>query len=150
MKKREIDKTDKEYQQMVKEASPNSPIFKNCIKAFISGGIICCIGQFLMNVFSSYGIVAESRNMLVSVILVGLASLLTGLGWYSKIGKFAGAGSVVPITGFSNSVTAPAIEYKKEGFVLGLGAKIFTVAGPVILYGTLASILVGIIYYFVR
>lgn len=135
---------------MVKKASPNSPIFKNCLKAFISGGIICCIGQFLSNVFCAYGVVSESRNMLVSVILIGVASLLTGLGFYSKIGKFCGAGSIVPITGFSNSVTAPAIEFKKEGFILGLGAKIFTVAGPVILYGTLSSILVGIIYYFVR
>lgn len=142
-------KNNEEYQKLVKEASPDSPIFKNCLKAFFSGGLICCIGQFLMNIFSTYGLVADSRNMLVSVILIGLASLLTGLGWYSKLGKFCGAGSVVPITGFSNSVTAPAIEYKKEGFVLGLGAKIFTVAGPVILYGTLASIVVGIIYYFV-
>lgn len=135
---------------MVKAASPKSPLFKNCLRAFVSGGIICCIGQFLMNVFSTFGVVTESRNMLVSVILIGAASLLTGLGFYSKIGKFCGAGSIVPITGFSNSVTAPAVEFKKEGFVLGLGAKIFTVAGPVILYGTLSSILVGVIYYFVR
>lgn len=149
MNNKENKNNNKEYQNLVKEASPDSPIFKNCLKAFFSGGLICCIGQFLMNIFSTYGLVADSRNMLVSVILIGLASLLTGLGWYSKIGKFCGAGSVVPITGFSNSVTAPAIEYKKEGFVLGLGAKIFTVAGPVILYGTLASIVVGIIYYFV-
>ena len=149
MNNKENKNNNKEYQKLVKEASPDSPIFKNCLKAFFSGGLICCIGQFLMNIFSTYGLVADSRNMLVSVILIGLASLLTGLGWYSKIGKFCGAGSVVPITGFSNSVTAPAIEYKKEGFVLGLGAKIFTVAGPVILYGTLASIVVGIIYYFV-
>ncbi len=150
MAKREIVKSDKDYDKLVKEASPNSPIVKNCIKAFIGGGIICCIGQFLMNVLSSYGLVTEERNMAVSVILIGIASLLTGLGWYSKIGRFAGAGSVVPITGFSNSVTAPAIEFKKEGFVMGLGAKIFTVAGPVILYGTLTSIFVGIVYYFVR
>lgn len=150
MGKREILKSDKEYDRLVKEASPNSPLFKNCLRVFVSGGFICCIGQLLMNIFSSYGIVAESRNMLVSVILIGLASFLTGLGWYSKIGKFCGAGSIVPITGFSNSVTAPAIEFKKEGFILGLGAKIFTVAGPVILYGTLTSIVVGVIYYFVR
>lgn len=150
MGKRDILKSKEEYAKMVKKASPNSPIFKNCLKAFISGGIICCIGQFLSNVFCAYGVVSESRNMLVSVILIGVASLLTGLGFYSKIGKFCGAGSIVPITGFSNSVTAPAIEFKKEGFILGLGAKIFTVAGPVILYGTLSSILVGIIYYFVR
>lgn len=150
MGKREFLKSDKEYDKLVKEASPNSPIFKNCLKTFVSGGFICCIGQFLINVFASCGIVSESRNMLVSVILIGAASFLTGLGWYSKIGKFCGAGSIVPITGFSNSVTAPAVEFKKEGLILGLGAKIFTVAGPVILYGTLTSILVGIIYYFVR
>ena len=150
MAKTEIKKTDSEYDKLVKQASPDSPIIKNCIKAFISGGIICCIGQFLINILAAYGLVTEERNMAVSVILIGIASLLTGLGWYSKIGKFAGAGCVVPITGFSNSVTAPAVEFKKEGFVLGLGAKIFTVAGPVILYGTLASIFVGIIYYFVR
>lgn len=150
MSKREISKPQKEYDKMVKEASPDSPIVKNCIRAFISGGIICCIGQFLINVLSNYGIVSEQRNMIISVILIGLASFLTGLGWYSKIGKFSGAGSIVPITGFSNSVTAPAVEFKKEGFVLGLGAKIFTVAGPVILYGTLTSIFVGIIYYFIR
>lgn len=143
-------KSKDEYEKMVKAASPKSPLFKNCLRAFVSGGIICCIGQFLMNVFSTFGVVTESRNMLVSVILIGAASLLTGLGFYSKIGKFCGAGSIVPITGFSNSVTAPAVEFKKEGFVLGLGAKIFTVAGPVILYGTLSSILVGVIYYFVR
>ncbi len=148
--KRDILKSKDEYEKMVKAASPKSPLFKNCLRAFVSGGIICCIGQFLMNVFSTFGVVTESRNMLVSVILIGAASLLTGLGFYSKIGKFCGAGSIVPITGFSNSVTAPAVEFKKEGFVLGLGAKIFTVAGPVILYGTLSSILVGVIYYFVR
>ncbi|MCD8239143.1 MAG: stage V sporulation protein AC [Clostridiales bacterium] len=150
MGKRDILKPKDEYEKMVKAASPKSPLFKNCLRAFVSGGIICCIGQFLMNVFSTFGVVTESRNMLVSIILIGVASLLTGLGFYSKIGKFCGAGSIVPITGFSNSVTAPAVEFKKEGFVLGLGAKIFTVAGPVILYGTLSSILVGIIYYFVR
>ncbi|MCC8013627.1 MAG: stage V sporulation protein AC [Eubacterium sp.] len=150
MGKRDILKSKDEYEKMVKAASPKSPLFKNCLRAFVSGGIICCIGQFLMNVFSTFGVVTESRNMLVSVILIGAASLLTGLGFYSKIGKFCGAGSIVPITGFSNSVTAPAVEFKKEGFVLGLGAKIFTVAGPVILYGTLSSILVGVIYYFVR
>ncbi|MCD8089112.1 MAG: stage V sporulation protein AC [Clostridiales bacterium] len=150
MGKRDINKSNDEYAGLVKETSPNSPVVKNCFRAFVSGGIICCIGQFLLNVFSSFGMTAESRNTLVSVILIGAASLLTGLGWYSKIGKLCGAGSIVPITGFSNSVTAPAVEFKKEGFVLGLGAKIFIVAGPVILYGTLTSILVGIIYYFVR
>ncbi len=150
MSKRNILISQKKYQKMVQKASPNSPIIKNCLKAFISGGLICAFGQFLTNTFAIYGIPTDNRNMLTSVILIGIASFLTGLGWYSKIGKFCGAGSIVPITGFSNSVTAPAIEFKKEGFILGLGAKIFTVAGPVILYGTLTSIIVGIIYYFIR
>ncbi|MDO4301746.1 MAG: stage V sporulation protein AC [Clostridia bacterium] len=141
--------TKEKYSNMVKKASPGSPIVTNCIKAFVVGGIICCIGQFIMNCCSVFGLSVEDSNTYTSIILVVLASLLTGLGLYSKLGNFAGAGSIVPITGFSNSVTAPAIEFKKEGFILGLGAKIFIVAGPVILYGVLTSIVVGIIYYFV-
>lgn len=140
--------TNKEYDSMVKKASPDSPLLKNCIHAFISGGIICTIGQVITNICSVFGLGKEESSFYTMFILVVGASLLTGLGLYSKIGKFSGAGSVVPITGFSNSVTAPAIEFKKEGFVLGLGAKIFVVAGPVILYGVLASIVVGLVYYF--
>ncbi len=138
------------FQNMVKKASPNSAIFTNCIKAFFVGGIICCIGQFITNFFVNNGYPKEDASLYTSITLIFLSSLLTGLGLYAKLGKFAGAGSIVPITGFSNSVTAPAIEFKKEGFVLGLGAKIFIVAGPVILYGTLTSIIVGIVYYFVK
>lgn len=135
------------YSEMVKKSSPNSPIITNCIKAFIVGGIICCLGQLINNICKNYGFSTEESSTYTSMILILIASILTGLGLYSKIGKFAGAGSIVPITGFSNSVTAPAIEFKKEGFILGLGAKIFIVAGPVILYGTLTSVIVGIIYY---
>lgn len=135
------------YSEMVKKTSPNSHIIKNCIKAFIVGGIICCLGQLINNICKNYGFSTEESSTYTSMILILIASILTGLGLYSKIGKFAGAGSIVPITGFSNSVTAPAIEFKKEGFILGLGAKIFIVAGPVILYGTLTSVIVGIIYY---
>lgn len=135
------------YSKMVKKTSPNSPIIKNCIKAFMVGGIICCLGQLINNICKNYGFSTEESSTYTSMILILIASILTGLGLYSKIGKFAGAGSIVPITGFSNSVTAPAIEFKKEGFILGLGAKIFIVAGPVILYGTLTSVIVGIIYY---
>ncbi|MDO5388893.1 MAG: stage V sporulation protein AC [Clostridia bacterium] len=142
--------TKEEYGNMVKKASPDSPIFLNCIRAFLVGGLICCIGQLITNVCNVFGLSTEDSGTYTSIILVAVASLLTGLGLYSKLGKFAGAGSVVPITGFSNSVTAPAIEFKKEGFILGLGAKIFIVAGPVILYGVLTSIVVGLIYYFVR
>lgn len=141
--------TKEKYSSMVKKASPNSPIVSNCIKAFIVGGIICCIGQFINNCCNIFGLSVEDSSTYTSIILVVAASFLTGLGWYSKLGKFAGAGSIVPITGFSNSVTSPAIEFKKEGFILGLGAKIFIVAGPVILYGVLTSIVIGIIYYFV-
>ena len=135
------------YSEMVKKSSPNSPIITNCIKAFIVGGIICCLGQLINNICKNYGFSTEESSTYTSMILILIASIFTGLGLYSKIGKFAGAGSIVPITGFSNSVTAPAIEFKKEGFILGLGAKIFIVAGPVILYGTLTSVIVGIIYY---
>lgn len=139
-----------EYQKKVENASPNSPIVADCIRAFIVGGIICVIGQIITNICKSMGAGTEEAATCTSVILVAAASLLTGLGLYEKLGKFAGAGSLVPITGFSNSVTSPAIEFKKEGFILGLGAKIFIVAGPVILYGVLTSVVVGIIYYFVR
>lgn len=141
---------EQKYKKMVEKASPNSPIITNCIKAFIIGGLICCAGQFIMNCLANYGASTDDTAMYTSAILIAIASLLTGLGWYSKLGKFAGAGSIVPITGFSNSVTAPAIEFKKEGYVLGVGAKIFLLAGPVILYGTLTSMVVGLIYYFTK
>lgn len=145
-----MEQSKQKYKEMVEQASPNSNIVMDCIKSFIIGGIICCIGQFITNMLANYGFSRNDTGMYTSVILIFIASVLTGLGLYSKLGKFAGAGSIVPITGFSNSVTAPAIEFKKEGFILGVGAKIFVIAGPVILYGTLASILVGIVYYFVK
>lgn len=138
------------YKNMVKKASPNSHIVKDCIKAFVVGGIICCIGQFITNSLANYGFTKDETNMYTSVILIFLAAVATGPGWYGKLGKFAGAGSIVPITGFSNSVSSPAIEFKKEGYILGLGSKIFVIAGPVILYGVLTSIAVGIIYYFFK
>ena len=136
------------YDEMVKKASPDSPILKDCIRAFAVGGLICMKGQLLTNTALNYGLDERSAATFTSVTLIVVASLLTGLGLYSKIGKFAGAGSIVPITGFSNSVTSPAVEFKKEGYVLGLGSKIFIIAGPVILYGVLTSILVGMVYYF--
>ena len=145
-----MDNTKQEYMDKVKKASPDSPILVNCIRAFIVGGLICTLGRLITNICKSMGASVEDAATYTSVILVVLASLLTGMGIYEKIGKFAGAGSVVPITGFSNSVTSPAVEFKKEGFILGLGAKIFIVAGPVILYGVLTSVVVGIIYYFMR
>ena len=143
-------KQQQEYKEMVKEYSPNSKVLTNCIKAFWVGGIICVIGQFIINYLISIGMTKEMAATYNSVILMFVAVLLTGLGWYSKIGQFAGAGSIVPITGFANSVAAPAIEHKKEGLIMGVGAKIFIVAGPVIVYGTVASVVVGSIYYFLR
>ena len=136
------------YDEMVKKASPDSPLLKDCIRAFAVGGLICVIGQMLTNFALNYGLDERSAATFTSVTLIVAASLLTGMGLYSKIGKFAGAGSVVPITGFSNSVTSPAVEFKKEGYILGLGSKIFIIAGPVILYGVLTSVIVGMVYYF--
>lgn len=133
---------------MVKQASPDSPLFTDCAKAFLVGGLICIIGQFLNNWALARGYDGRTAAMFTSVTLIIAASLLTGLGIYSRIGKWAGAGSIVPITGFSNSVTSPAVEYRREGMIMGLGAKIFTIAGPVILYGVLTSMLVGVFYYF--
>ncbi len=143
-------KAQQEYDKMVKQASPNSPIFMNCLKAFISGGIICIIGQLLSNFYTGKDFSKEEAALLVSITLIGLSALLTALGWYEKLGKFCGAGTIVPITGFANSVVSPAIEFKKEGMVFGMAAKMFIVAGPVIVYGTLTSMLVGLVYYFVK
>ena len=134
---------------MVKKASPNSPILSNCLKAFVVGGFICCIGQFIINVFLDWGYSMADAQLSGSIILIFLSVLFTGLGLYSKFGKFSGAGTIVPITGFANSVASPAIEFKKEGMIFGLGAKMFIVAGPVIVYGTLSSFAVGIVYYII-
>lgn len=143
-------KAQQEYDKMVKQASPNSPIFMNSLKAFVSGGIICIIGQLLLNFYTGKNFSKEEAALLVSITLIGLSALLTALGWYEKLGKFCGAGTIVPITGFANSVVSPAIEFKKEGMVFGMAAKMFIVAGPVIVYGTLTSMLVGLVYYFVK
>ena len=138
------------FQQMVKASSPNSHLVSNCIKAFFVGGTICTIGQLIMSSFMAGGFAKTEASMYTSVILIFAAVLLTGLGVYDNLGKFAGAGSIVPITGFANSVAAPAIEFKREGYILGVGAKMFIVAGPVIVYGIITSIICGAIYYFIR
>ena len=143
-------KGKQQYSEMVKKASPNSPIFMDCIRAFVSGGIICTIGQLLLNLYTAMDISEKNAALWVSITLIGLSALLTALGIYEKLGKFCGAGTIVPITGFANSVVSPAIEFKKEGMVFGMAAKMFIVAGPVIVYGTLTSMLVGLIYYFVK
>ena len=135
---------------MVKKASPNSPIVMDCVKAFVSGGIICVIGQLLLNFYTGQGISEKDAALWESITLIGISAVLTALGLYEKLGKYCGAGTIVPITGFANSVVSPAIEFKKEGMVFGMAAKMFVVAGPVIVYGTLTSMLVGFIYYFVK
>lgn len=139
--------TNAEYSDLVNKKSPNSPITRNIFWAFIVGGIICIIGQFITNYFLNRGVARETVASITPVILILLSVILTALNIYNKIGKFAGAGSVVPITGFANAVASPAIEFKSEGYVLGLGAKMFTVAGPVLAYGISASVIFGFIYY---
>lgn len=136
-----------EYNELVKNLGPKSNLIINCIKAYVVGGMICVFGQFINNYFISKGYIKDDASLYTSIILIFLGCLLTGLGLYQKLGNFAGAGSIVPITGFANSVSAPSLEYKKEGFIYGVGAKMFVIAGPVILYGTLTSFIVGLIYY---
>ena len=139
--------TEKEYGQLVKKLSPPSPIWKDCIWAFVVGGLICVLGQFLLNRYRDWGLDETNAGTAMSMTLIGFSALLTGLSLYDNIAKFAGAGTLVPITGFANSIAAPAVEFKTEGFVLGVGAKMFTIAGPVILYGTVASVVYGVIYW---
>ena len=139
--------TNEEYGKLVKDISPPSPIVKNCIWAFLVGGAICCLGQLIKTGYQALGLDEESAGTAVSMTLVLLSALLTGLSVYDDIAKHAGAGTLVPITGFANAVAAPAIEFKTEGFILGVGAKIFTIAGPVIVYGVSASVVYGLIYW---
>lgn len=138
--------TQKEYQEYVNKKSPNSPIWKNCFNAFWVGGLICVIGQFIMEICKFRGLTQELSSTIVSILLIFLSAFLTALNVFNKIGKFAGAGSLVPITGFANSIVSPAMEYKSEGYVMGVGGKMFTVAGPVLVFGISASIIVGLIY----
>ena len=142
--------TKKSYQDYIDKKSPNSPIIKNCFNAFWIGGLICMIGQ-LINAYCKYrGLDTQISGTIVSIILIGISAFLTGLNIFNKIGKIAGAGSLIPITGFANSIVSPAMEYKSEGYVMGVGAKMFTVAGPVLVYGISSSVIVGIIYFIFR
>lgn len=138
------------YNEMSKNVSPKSNTKVNVPVAFIVGGLICVIGEILMSVFEKADFDKTSSGAWTSIILVGLSALFTGLGWYEKLAKHAGAGTLVPITGFANAISSSAIESKSEGFILGVGAKIFTIAGPVILYGCSASVIYGLIYYFFK
>ena len=139
--------TQKNYQEYVNQKSPNSPILKNCFNAFWVGGLICSIGQIIFSFCLYKGLDETASGTIVSIILIAISAFLTGLNIFNKIGKFAGAGSLVPITGFANSIVAPAMEYKSEGYIMGVGAKMFTVAGPVLVYGISTSIIVGFVYF---
>lgn len=136
----------KEYQDYVDRKTPNSPLLLNCIKSFLVGGLICAIGQMIFEASTSRGIDETTSYAIVSICLVFFSAFLTSINIFNRIGKFAGAGSLIPITGFANSIVSPAMEYKSEGYVMGVGAKMFTVAGPVLVYGISTSVLVGFIY----
>ena len=139
--------TEREYGKLVNEMSPKSPIVKDCLFAFVIGGAICALGQLIMNGYLALGLEKEEAGTAMSMTLVALSALFTGLSLYDNLAKYAGAGTLVPITGFANAVAAPAVEFKTEGFILGVGAKMFTIAGPVIVYGVSASVVYGIIYW---
>ena len=138
---------EQEYGKLVKEMSPNSPIVKDCIWAFLIGGLICTVGQVFTNLYAWLGLEKTDAGTATSMTLVLISAILTGFSVYDDIAKHAGAGTLVPITGFANAVVSPAIEFKTEGFVLGVGAKMFTIAGPVIVYGVSASVVYGVIYW---
>ncbi len=136
------------YQQYAKQVTPKAPLAKNIGRAFLVGGLICAFGQLIINgVMLQYGVDFKTASPAASITIVVIAALLTGVGVYDEIGRYGGAGSMVPISGFANSVVSAALEFKREGMIYGIGAKIFQIAGPVILYGTLASVLIGLIYY---
>ena len=140
-----MDMSPKEYQQYVQQRAPKSPIVKDVAMAFVIGGLICVLGQLIQNGWGAAGLDKEDAGTATSCSLVLLSALLTGLNLYNKIARFGGAGTLVPITGFANSVVSPAIDFKSEGFITGMAAKMFTVAGPVIVFGTLASVIYGVI-----
>ena len=139
--------TPREYDKLVSRMAAPSPMGKDCLNAFLVGGLICTLGQLLMTGYKALGLEKTDASTAASMTLVFLSALLTGLSLYDNIAKFAGAGTLVPITGFANAIAAPAVEFKTEGFVLGVGAKMFTIAGPVIVYGVSASVLYGLIYW---
>ena len=142
--------TEKQYQKLVQDLSPKSPIGRDCFNAFWIGGLICVIGQVILNCYSAWGLDKEAAGTATSMTLVAISALLTGLSLYDDIAKHAGAGTLVPITGVANSIAAPAVEFKTEGMILGTAAKMFTIAGPVIVYGLSASVVYGFIYWIIQ
>lgn len=139
--------TEKQYGALVARMAPKSPMWRDCLNAFWIGGLICVVGQIFTNCYGTWGLEKQDAGTAASMTLVALSALLTGLSVYDDIAKHAGAGTLVPITGFANAIAAPAVEFKTEGFVLGVGAKMFTIAGPVIVYGLAASVVYGFIYW---
>ena len=147
---KEKERLQKKYNDYVKQVTPTHNLWWNMAKAFVTGGIICCIGQFILNVCENYGLDQKTSGSWCSMFLILLSVLLTGLNLYPSIANWGGAGALVPITGFANGVAAPAIEFQKEGQVFGIGCKIFTIAGPVILYGIFSSWVLGLIYWVLK
>lgn len=141
-----VNMTNKEFREYVKRKSPNSKLGSNLVKAFISGGIICAVGQGILNAYEYFNISTETALASTSVTMVFLGAALTGMGIYDKFARFGGAGTLVPITGFANSIVSPALEYKSEGFIAGMSAKMFVIAGPVLVFGLTASVIYGVLY----
>lgn len=142
--------TREEYRKYVDSKSPDSKLLRNVLRAYLVGGLISAVGQFFINSFRQMGFDTDMVASLTAMVMVFLGVLFTGLNIYDDLGRFAGAGSIVPITGFANAIVSPAMEYKSEGYVLGIGARMFLIAGPVLVYGISASIVAGIIYYLLR
>lgn len=142
-----INISPQEYKKMTQQTVPPSPVVKDCLYAFFTGGLVCCLGQLVTDVMLRLGFAESTSKTAASIALIALAAILTALGLFSKIAKFAGAGTLVPITGFSNSIVSPAIEFKSEGHVFGIGANMFKIAGPVLVFGISASVIYGIIYW---
>lgn len=140
-----MEMTNEQYNAYVKSIAPPSPLAKDMVKAFVSGGAICCIGQLFLELYLHYGLAQQDAGTATSITMVLLGAALTGLGVYDKMARFSGAGTLVPITGFANSVVAPALEFKTEGFVTGTAAKMFVIAGPVIVFGISASVVYGLV-----
>ena len=147
LRKPTIAVSPEQYKTLTEKYTPKPTIVKNVVRAFVVGGIICSIGQVIINLYVTFGLAHLEASTAATATMIFIGALLTGLGLYDDIGRFGGAGSIVPITGFANSIVSPAMEYKREGFVLGVGAKLFTVAGPVLVYGISTSIVVGIVYF---
>lgn len=145
-----MDMTPKEYQAYVKAKAPSSPIVRDCLRAFLVGGLICTLGQAIQNGWLAAGLTKDDAGAATACSLVLLSAVLTGLNVYSNIGRFGGAGSLIPITGFANAVVSPAIDFKAEGLITGMAAKMFTVAGPVIVFGSLASVIYGVVLMLLR